>query len=336
MAEVTYLIGAGASANVIPVVAGIGDSIKIVIEDFYQLLNRNPIKEHPDIQLTDTKNQYHIQRIIADLKWLETNNAMHSSIDTFAKKLYLTGSLELNKLKLILSFYFTYLQIKNHPDKRYDNFWASVLKFNGFLPKKVKILSWNYDFQLEQSYMNMSKSDNINAAQQWLEILNYNQDSHTYEDHGFGIVKLNGSAKINHPIIGNNLYMFDGSQSSTTSDTLQQLIDRYIKINGEIGVASKLSFAWETNTRHLKNTLSPFLAKTEVVAIIGYSFPFFNREIDIELFGMMEKLRLIYIQDMDPEGIQERLIEIFEDNDMPQFKLVKNVGQFVFPKELEI
>jgi hypothetical protein len=37
---------------------------------------------------------------------------------------------------------------------------------------------------------------------------------------------------------------------------------------------------------------------TEQVVVIGYSFPFFNRQTDREIFGSMANLTKIYVQDM--------------------------------------
>lgn len=342
MAEVTYLLGAGASANRIPIVKNIDESLKRVIIDFQQLRNLNPIDGHSDIYLSDQDSVNNIPRILADLEWMRDNNEAHSSIDTFAKKLFLTRDTDLGRLKLVLSFYLTYLQIINKPDKRYDNFWASILKINKLLPKKIKILSWNYDFQLEQSYINMTGLQNLSSAQQWLNFLNHERGTGFFEDEGFGIVKLNGSAKIKYPDLNHKLYFFDGDYNSNKRSDLQQLINRYVRARDLLENTSLISFAWETNVQAIKTTLTDFLAKTEVLAVIGYSFPFFNREIDIELFKLMKNLQKIYIQDTDPKGIKERIAEIIDiETTSDEFIIDKailnyNVDQFVFPKELEI
>ncbi len=331
MAEVTYLLGAGASWERIPTVIEMSESIKKVISEMTNMritgfnyfdrqvrLDKDVLKELPEI--------------IEDLEWMNTNNDSHSSIDTFAKKLFLTQSEDLKKLKLILSFYFTYLQITGVPDKRYDNFWASILYRPELLPHKIKVLSWNYDFQMEQSYMNLFNQPSIHNSRQWLNLLNYNQQSGIFDDIGFGIVKLNGSADV----YKGNESMFNENRNNAYASNSESLITRYSLFKRQQDVKTRLSFAWESNLVHLERTISPFVLRTEVVAVIGYSFPFFNREIDIQLFKMMKNLRLIYIQDRDPSAMKERLIEILDDPNKVEIKLIHDLKQFVFPKELEL
>src|SRR5205085_5957769 len=105
----------------------------------------------------------------------------HPSIDTFAKKLFLTNDeYNLRQLKLILSVYFLYEQsheaekdnffqyhekvrYSNLPvDPRYDFFMAALLKPSKprpVLPDNLYIVSWNYDSQLEMAYHPYGKID---------------------------------------------------------------------------------------------------------------------------------------------------------------------------------
>jgi len=79
-----------------------------------------------------------------------------------------------------------------------------------------------------------------------------------------------------------------------------------------------ICFAWEGLTLRLAriaNSPPSFsylqgLAEVSIIVVIGYSFPYFNREIDQLIFGRFSnKLRRVYIQ--YPEGvhvsIEERL-----------------------------
>ena len=47
---------------------------------------------------------------------------------------------------------------------------------------------------------------------------------------------------------------------------------------------------------------------TKVIVIIGYSFPYFNREIDKLLFKDLGGIDKIYIQDLNGEKIKEYLL----------------------------
>ncbi|RYX80529.1 hypothetical protein EON73_05365, partial [bacterium] len=295
MAEVTYLLGAGASAERIPVVNQMALNLSEVISDFETTISRQ-IRDSFQIgsKTIDVKTAF--DQVIEDLSWIQTACEEHFSIDTYAKKLYLTDEDKLDKLKLILSFYFTYLQINNLPDKRYDNFWASILSNERHLPKKIKILSWNYDFQVEQSFMNMSSNSFLSTAENRLNKLNLGMPNDRFNPSDFGLIKLNGSAKVYSHKNVNAMYLCDANKKSTSIELLKVMIENYLEQVNLSRLLNKLYFAWETDVRNdFSSSVFPFLQKTEVLAIIGYSFPFFNRKIDADLFRWMPNLSKIYI-----------------------------------------
>ena len=91
--------------------------------------------------------------LVKDLMWLYDGAIKHATIDTFAKKLFLTGRVEdYNKLKKLLAIYFIIEQIINKPDSRYDTFLANILTPNLEIPERMKILTWNYDSQFEIAF----------------------------------------------------------------------------------------------------------------------------------------------------------------------------------------
>jgi len=68
--------------------------------------------------------------------------------------------------------------------------------------------------------------------------------------------------------------------------------------------------------------------------VIGYSFPFFNREIDRKIIGNMEELEKVYFQAPDAETIKERFQAIRDDIDEKLLVTKKDIGQFLIPNEL--
>jgi len=92
--------------------------------------------------------------------------------------------------------------------------------------------------------------------------------------------------------------------------------------------------------------------ETEILVVIGYSFPIFNREIDNRLFKAMDdKLVKVYIQDMYPQKIESTMknaFEVFQKEPVLRtgyvdqyieprkinFYLEDNLNQFVIPFEL--
>jgi hypothetical protein len=73
---------------------------------------------------------------------------------------------------------------------------------------------------------------------------------------------------------------------------------------------------------------------TEILVIIGYSFPFFNREVDRQILNSMLKLEKVYIQAPDATDLAERFEAVRDQIDPPKVIPYKEVGQFLLPNEL--
>jgi hypothetical protein len=334
MAQVTYLLGAGASAGRLPIVNQMAEHLKSVIKEIEDFDYHNIESDRSSFGFL-LKRDVLIKMVIDDLQDMRIACEQHSSIDTYAKKLFLTNQLKFKELKRILSFYFTYIQICGIPDKRYDNFWASILNEKDKLPSKIKILSWNYDFQLEQSYLNMSSSSVIDHASMALKVTGPGMIAHNFDLDSFGLVKLNGSARIMDGNKTASTYLCSLNSHKNFESHFSELIYTYGFLKNSPHINLGLNFAWENNFRlSLGTETTAFVQSTEVLAIIGYSFPFFNREIDKSLLDAMPKLKKVYIQDKYPEAIRERLFEFVDRN--IDAVLVNDVNQFVFPRELDI
>ena len=96
-----------------------------------------------------------------------------------------------------------------------------------------------------------------------------------------------------------------------------------------------LSFAWEnsTNNENIKDTLTKTTEDTEIVVVIGYSFPFFNRVTDRYVFGGMPKLKKVYIQDKNPSAVKLAIEAVLPDREVNIIP-IDNCDQFYLPKEL--
>jgi len=105
-----------------------------------------------------------------------------------------------------------------------------------------------------------------------------------------------------------------------------------------------ITFAWE---RFSKNFLQyqemqrvfdeaeRIATNTKIFIIVGYSFPFFNRDIDKKLLSK-KTFDKIYVQDTNSENLIDIIKNSFtpsvdEKNIIP----VKNVDQFFLPPELD-
>ena len=108
------------------------------------------------------------------------------------------------------------------------------------------------------------------------------------------------------------------------------------QIREEIEFESQINFAWESDNPASQEALEEarkIFSKTDILVIIGYSFPTFNRSVDKDLFKLLPKHCMIYYQ--APENVVGELIEKFKaickvGNVHP----VKNTDQFHIPFEL--
>lgn len=349
MAEITYLLGAGASCNALPVVNDMYDKIQQAIK-WFELVHHQihpRFSQHGQILVSKEteKEDGELKRIIADLQWLKEicNTSKNFSVDTFARKLDLSGRNEdYIKLKNILSFYFTLEQRRNLPDVRYDNFWASILKSRDRFPNNVKIISWNYDFQLELTYDGFSEYNSLKRAREILNILGQESELiNSGNTNKFGIFKLNGSATFNiyKTYDRDTSYIIDNFKSSNIDNFITKLVETYENMCKEPNTyKNHLSFAWEHKTDNpFYQRLKESIQNTEVLVVIGYSFPFFNRDIDkliINDFMSKEKLKKVYFQAPDAEDLRERFLAINDKVPIENLLLRKDIKQFTLPNEL--
>jgi len=75
-----------------------------------------------------------------DIDELYVASKEHATIDTYAKKLYLTRRQnEFERLKNVLSAFFVWIQMESKVDQRYDTFLANVLGMNLYFPKELSV-----------------------------------------------------------------------------------------------------------------------------------------------------------------------------------------------------
>jgi len=284
MVNITYLFGAGASANELPLIRGIKDEL---IAFKKKIIDVKEGFEHSE-KFNETDQKIYIDTI-SDLGWLISEVSNHATIDTFAKKLFLIDDIpNLKKLKGLIDLFFVYKQ--NFPkkvDNRYDTFLATILKsekgINLSFPHNIKIISWNYDNQFELSANNFFKLDDDLSIQNRLNIIpgvsDFNKDN-------FGIIKLNGTAAglidFSEEFKSKNYFILDGSNESN----IFSLIKNYI-IYKDSNYKSSILFAWENNQiqETVRNYAKKIISETEILIIIGYSFPTFNRFVDKDILS---------------------------------------------------
>jgi hypothetical protein len=311
MNKVTYLLGAGASCKSLP-----------MVEDFAERLSKFNDELMLRVTYDDTPAQgFTYKRIdpsrplnplekefVESFTWLGNEAKRHASIDTYAKKLFIRNDKEaqenLHKLKTTLSCYLLLEQSLNPVDKRYDSFFASVLtrKSEGIptLPEAVNIVTWNYDTQLEKSYKEFCEDS-----------------AFVYEGITMArnIIRLNGVCGQPHKSDTRDLCHTHFSSSFFVS-----VLELFKNHMHAAGYRPGISFAWEKIDP--KPEIAERIKETTTLVIIGYSLPYFNRDIDRVLFEIMAPtLEKIFIQvpEFAHPGVQERFLTLCKDQPVKKF-----------------
>jgi hypothetical protein len=335
--KVTFLFGAGASRHSLPIISEIPQRLELFIQEM----------KNPELTLDDKKfeglntkdNKQEIQRLLVDdLEWLLDLSVKHASVDTAAKKLFIKGNWGgLTRMKVALSIFFIFEQLKNKPDYRYDAFYASLLDSSiTSFPKNVRIISWNYDFQFELAFQEYSGDRRISSSQAMLNVVT-KFDYRKSNDDKFKICKLNGTTTI-HKDRGFHQYGYiDEFDKTLDKNIVENFVRNYaaaVYFNNEF--YPSLSFAWEK--QYAEDNIVEYATReildTEILVVIGYSFPFFNREIDRKLIGSMANLKSVYFQSPDAENLIDRFLSIRQDYNKLTLKPVHDIYQFFLPPEL--
>jgi hypothetical protein len=339
--KITYLLGAGASCGVLPVIVGLKDRFAYLSKN----LESDLLHMHKGTKmLPSDKGWFRIlQEEFAKYAALLEEE---SSIDTYAKILFINNKLdELNDLKAVLSAYFIIEMILNNGkcDKRYRNFWANIIENSATeLPDNVKILSWNYDSQIEQSYLGLVQNLTLHSVNEALNICDGKPPTNGERD-SFSIYKINGTASF---LMGeNSTHIIENYKDGNSFANLSALIDflEHSSLNKQSASqnTTTLTYAFETmsdknNRKEFISHISEALSDTEILVIIGYSFPSFNKDIDKLLFKNSD-ITTVYVQDPKAENIIKSAQAILGDlkflNEIKYYAVPTNDMQFYIPDE---
>lgn len=330
--KITYLFGAGASRGCLPTVVEFPDRLhqqsEFLKKDIYTL-DESYFKDITQITKAQAKEQ-----LLIDMDWLYSECLKHASVDTLAKKLWLKRDWSnLERLKYALTAFLIIEQLRHPPDKRYDTFFASILRKDiSSFPPKVNVVTWNYDFQFEISFDEYSGNDNIYNT--YFPIVSKHTKKNAKPDE-FALYKLNGTTEFDHL---HRQYTFVNSfRKGPEPSSIEEVIRSYAM--GRFAYRHLhlcLSFAWEEESPDdsiVSKTIEA-VRESNVLVVIGYSFPLFNRDIDRKIIDAMTSLEKIYIQAPDADAMAERFEAVRKAGKKVEIVLKRDTGQFVFPNEL--
>lgn len=343
MSRIVYLLGAGASFGKrldpdemtaddvslieegLPVVNEITEEITNVINwiNDTELIEKGYSFMGKECSAEELRDE-----LVAGFEWMQEKSTQHATIDTFAKKLYLKGDNEYGRLKFFLSSFFIVEQCIHPYDKRYDAFLASILNSDMNIPDDMFVMTWNYDVQLDIAYRDYHEWGLSMCIPP--ETRDVNKKARVF--------KINGSANY---YCGNQIdssVYVEHNESVLLDKILSQLSLTTNRGKFSDGTTDLL-FAWEKNKfDELSNLLYDKISDAKVLVIIGYTFPFFNREVDREILGKMTNLEKIYIQDPNAEKVMVSLKSILTKEKYRSLvsteDLIFETSNFFLPPEL--
>lgn len=341
--NVTYILGAGASFERLPLVKAVKMPDGTIRKSLGQeMLAMADNIEHLYGSSSTITEKPSYAALLKGFRELGRSSDDFSSPDTFIKSLEFKNKLnEVESAKLHLSLFLLAKQYATvSTDSRYISFLASILKKdNGIvsIPSNIKVLSWNYDVQLELALAGFT-TISFNDVFSFFDICP-NIDKEVTNP---SIIHLNGIAGFFWSEKRKMKLSRDWSPGKT--QIFEEILENYEPLKRGYSTENLLTFAWkllEQNDSRVEYA-EKIAKETEVLVVIGYSFPFFNREVDRRIFSKMFEGRAaqkqalrIYIQ--DPTANIERMNTLKKSLGIPQHVSVEPipvVDQFFLPPEL--
>lgn len=350
--KITYLLGAGASYYSNPIWREQGKSMIEVARLVLNKLEKSFVA-NPERVIPITGDRDKLISFFENLKIFGEFALEYGSIDIYSKRLALIGDNEqLNKLKFCLSVYYDIWEnfinsksvlkhdqnnIVNNDiyyekiDKRYFALLSVLLeKGNEGFPKlneNISFLTWNYDLQLESSFETFfpRKSISFQDTNKYINFMNLINDQKRNE-----ILHLNG---FRGTFIAENKEIYE-TVNKNNLDSLEKYLSSLIQNSTQfkkIDYTNSIKYAWEIDS-DTKGKALKIMEETNILVIIGYSFPAFNRKIDSELIKEFEKkdgYKKVYYQ--DPYGNLELINLLFSDSTIVE--PISNSNQFHIPHE---
>lgn len=246
----------------------------------------------------------------------------------------------------------------NSGEPRYENLIRTVgevvenknLKVE--IPNNFQFITWNYDILFENTILrdliDLQGQDSYKLTHDC--ILNKNSNNNLYS--GANILKLNGTAfgqDLAKSIFYMDIYFRKQYNFNLQNDFFEKMLSLYDEYKTNWDNIAKLSpdeakkqyqslnnisFAWENkNDDKLKEKLKDIAKNTDIVVLIGYSFPSVNRELDLAFFNNLKEKTKIYIQGRDfydSERTQRLFKQCYIDNKQKLNTIPVESGDFFF------
>lgn len=338
--EITYILGAGASYQSFPVVK----TFTARFNYFVKAITANSTIHHDTLEKELSHFLYEIMS--------------HQSFDTYFKKLFhLKEDEQITKAKKIINLYFLWEQLEfpeNSPyyihrldmqgneiepknddgdfkkqslvDNRYDALIAGLLRPEKGIAKffaKTNFITWNYDLNLISSIKNFIAPNEL--LNEFIKRISDTSHPNTWSiNNDLQIINMNGhffSSWLN------DLRQFTHNDIVEIRNKLHD-INRELNLKNHINEvdANLIKFAWEDadTKKHTVEKAKYAIQNSKFVIVLGYTFPSYNRLIDLEYFNYSTLSNTdIYIQ--DPRSVE---IAEFLESDFGLYDGIANKLQY--------
>lgn len=355
--KVTYLLGAGASFNAIPIWDGQGDSM-IDVANYIDGFITHRLSLEENKHYGTLKDNDKIKTLISKLEFYGNKAKEFGTLDIYARNLYLLNKKsDLNDLKFNLSIYFDIWEnftpykinlgfgsVDKREDKAYDKIdkrYYSLLAVildqtdgNPLINENIKFISWNYDLQLEMAYrsfMDKPEVQTLNSINNFFNFFNNEKPKNIIHLNGF-----RGAFDYDNKIFP----IIEDEQPKNIGDYLVSFLESEKGfLSRAINYDKRIKYAWEENSQTVK-LANQILEETDILVVVGYSFPSYNRKIDSELLEAFEtsnkgkSKKIIYQNPSNNLELLESItnIKVEHYEDVKQFYIPQ---EFLFPKPAE-
>lgn len=229
--------------------------------------------------------------------------------------------------------------IYNNLDSRYLSFLATIIELDAHrvpkLPSNVNVVSWNYDNQIERAYQEycpgnkrlFEVQDEINAFPK-VKIDNSKKPSIGRLVKQFNLIKLNGTSAFTSKDHDEELFDFKTHVANKESfEIIKELL-----FSRRSNYKNRLHFAWEDELELSEDASLPFsfirvpteadrakmtelqegrframklFERSDIIVVIGYSFPDFNRRVDKDIFSKFRGK--LVIQSPEAEKVSQKI-----------------------------
>lgn len=302
MADVVYVLGAGASAPSIPAVGSFAQGLQAqrawLTGEALPHLNGDFRHGGGRVRYADA-----VQAYVSASQGLE-RKCEGQSFDEYALGLYTrhgnATNAEYRQVKAEITTFFAIEQARCLKAQTRYHYWFNQLVAEAGsrpprLPEGVKVLTWNYD---ELAALALARIRNHNDVPGTMARFGVRTLSDA-ELGGFSVLHLNGMIGLRRR--GQDMPMFPHAGADPMAAVQEALRHHYAARMAGHGMGSpaySIRFGWEreVNREEKIKAIRAELIGARKLVCVGYSFPVVNHTVDKALLGELNSVERIYVQ----------------------------------------